>query len=70
MRYRVEGIEASKNFATADDLYLFTVILGLLIGLVLTWLGVKGRQIWLTVSSGGLVVASITYIVWVTWLAG
>ena len=67
MRVRVEGTEAARNLPTDSDLYLFTVVLGLLIGILLTWLGYKGRQIWLTVWSAGLIVASITYIVWVFW---
>lgn len=67
MRVRIEGMEAAQNLPTDADLYLFTVVLGLFIGIFLTWLGVKGRQIWLTVWSAGLIVASITYMVWVFW---
>jgi len=51
-------------------MYMFTVVLGLMIGVILTWLGVKGGQIWLIFWSVGLIVASIAYIVWVGWFAG
>ena len=67
MRVRIEGTEAAQHLPTDSDLYLFTVVLGLFIGIVLTWLGVKGQQIWLTVWSAGLILASIIYIVWVVW---
>ena len=70
MRYREDGLPIDQTLATADDMYMFTVVLGLAIGVILTWLGVKGRQIWLTFWSAGLIVASIAYIVWVGWWTG
>ena len=40
--------------------------LGLLaIGIVLTWLGVRGRQIWLATWSAGLIVVSLVYLGWI-----
>ncbi|MCB1923031.1 MAG: hypothetical protein KDJ27_04670 [Gammaproteobacteria bacterium] len=40
----------------------FTVALGLIIGVVLLWLGRRGRVLWLQVWSAGLVVFSIAYL--------
>ena len=37
---------------------------GIFIGVLLTWLGIRGRQIWLTVWSAGLIVAAIGTLVW------
>ena len=51
--------------ATTDDMYLLTAVLGLIIGVVLTALGIKGRQIWLVVWSVGLIIASIAYLIFV-----
>ena len=70
MRYREEGLPVDRTLATTDDMYMFTVVLGLMIGVILTWLGVKGGQIWLIFWSVGLIVASIAYFVWVGWFAG
>ncbi len=64
MRYREEGLPVAENLATTDDMYLFTVVLGLVIGVILTWMGLVGRQVWLTVWSIGLMGASVTYIGW------
>ena len=65
MRYRLENMTAGESMATTEDMYLFTVILGFFIGIILTWMGIKGRQIWLTVWSAGLIVASVTYVGWI-----
>lgn len=46
---------------------LFTVLLSLVIGVILTWLGVRGRQIWLATWSGGLIVASLAYLGWIAF---
>lgn len=62
MRYRIEDMPLDESMATTDDVYLFTVIMSLVIGIVLTWVGYKGRQIWLTVWCGGLVIASVVYL--------
>ncbi|MAP13369.1 MAG: hypothetical protein CMQ61_15130 [Gammaproteobacteria bacterium] len=65
MRYRIDSTPASENMATTDDMYLLTVVLGLIIGVVLTALGIKGRQTWLVVWSVGLIIASIAYLIFV-----
>lgn len=40
----------------------FTVVLALLIGVALLWLGRKGRVLWLQVWSIGLVLCSVAYL--------
>ncbi|MCB1863951.1 MAG: hypothetical protein KDG50_00845 [Chromatiales bacterium] len=63
MRYR-EGVEPGTTAAaqsTYDNL-LFAAVLGLAIGIVLTVAGVRGRQWWLVIWSGGLVLASVGYL--------
>lgn len=47
---------------------LFTVVLGFVIGLILFWLGRRGRVLWLTVWSAGLVLISFSYVL--AYLAG
>ena len=46
---------------------MFTALLSILIGAILVWLGRRGKQMWLTVWSGGLIVASIVFLVY-NWL--
>ena len=65
MRYRIDSMPADQGMATTDDMYLLTVVLGLVIGIVLTGLGIKGKQIWLVVWSVGLIIASIAYLVFI-----
>ena len=64
MRYRIESMPMDENMATTDDIYLLTIALSLIIGVILTVLSIKGRQIWLAVWSVGLIFASIAYLIW------
>jgi hypothetical protein len=66
MRYRREDMPADPSLATTDDIYLFTLIFSIVIGVLLTWVGIKGRQVWLALWSAGLVVAAIGTLVWRT----
>ena len=68
MRYEAgEGVPPPMQpYDESEGLHFmlnFTVALALLIGLVLWWLGRRGRVIWLQVWSVGLVVFSIAYLV-------
>lgn len=62
MRYRIgEGPE--QQLAQMDHgIFLAAAFLGLLLGVILTGLGFRGRQLWLQVWGTGLVLASIVYI--------
>ena len=61
MRYK-ENIEIPKEQLTShasDDMLILTGIMGFFIGLVLFYLGRKGKQMYLWVWGAGLVVFSI-----------
>lgn len=62
MRYR-EGISPERLAVnSSDDMLLFTVSLALVIGVILIWLGYKGKQMWLIAWSIGLILCSIAYL--------
>lgn len=42
-----------------DNMLLFTAVLATIIGLILTWLGKKGKQQWMVVWSIGLIFCSL-----------
>jgi hypothetical protein len=59
MRYS-ENIPAEQLTVNAsDDMLLFTAALSILIGIILTYLGHKGRQLWMVSWSVGLIICSI-----------
>ena len=43
----------------SDNMLLFTAVLSILIGIILTYLGHKGRQLWMVTWSIGLIICSI-----------
>jgi hypothetical protein len=43
----------------SNDMLLFTAALSILIGLILTYIGHKGRQLWMVTWSIGLIICSI-----------
>ena len=67
MRYESQdGIPLGPVYAQTDGLHYmlnFTVMLALMIGCVLLWLGIKGKVMWLKVWSFGLILASIGYLI-------
>ena len=65
MRYR-EGQSPDSALAGSGtgDVLIFTLLLGIVFGLVLLGLGIKGKQIWLITWSIGLVVVSIVTWIW------
>lgn len=59
MRYS-ENIPADQLAVNAsDDMLLFTAALSILIGLILTYLGHRGKQLWMVTWSIGLIICSI-----------
>ncbi|MFM1891776.1 MAG: hypothetical protein RLZ44_853 [Pseudomonadota bacterium] len=64
MRYQEELVAEPVYSQTAGLHFMlnFTVALALLIGVVLLWLGRRGRVMWLTVWSAGLILASVLYL--------
>lgn len=63
MRYRI-GDDPATAAPGTDEMLLFTVAIGLIVGIVLTVLARHGRQVWLLFWSVGLVLVSTGYIVW------
>ncbi|NKC12596.1 MAG: hypothetical protein GKR94_10460 [Gammaproteobacteria bacterium] len=65
MRYR-EGQDPSGELggAGSDEVMVFTYAIGLIIGIILTWVGWRGRQWWLVFWCGGLIIASIAVLIW------
>lgn len=63
MRYRIEEFNSQAPQAAGDDMMLFAVVIGFVIGIILTVLAVRGRQRWLLFWGSGLVLASIIYFV-------
>ena len=64
MRYRIDEDPILTAYGTTDDFIALSAVIGLVAGAFLTWLGWRGRQMWLTVWCGGLVIASIACLVW------
>ena len=60
MRYR-EGEIPKEQLAVhaSDDMLMLTAVMGVLIGLALTILGRKGKQMWMWVWGIGLILCSI-----------
>jgi hypothetical protein len=58
MRYR-EGESLPLASSASDDMLLLTAVLGVLIGLILTYMGRRGKQLWMAVWGVGLVLISI-----------
>jgi hypothetical protein len=63
MRYRIGETTQQVGPPVSGEALVFAVVLGLLIGVVLFGLGLRGRIVWLTVWGGGLVLISVTYLV-------
>ena len=59
-RYR-EGEIPKEQLAVhaSDDMLLVTAVLGIFIGIVLTYLGRKGKQMWMWVWGLGLIICSV-----------
>lgn len=59
MRYS-ENIPAEQLTVNAsDNMLLFTAALSILIGIILTYLGHRGKQLWMVTWSIGLIICSI-----------
>jgi hypothetical protein len=65
MRYRDGPVPPGGLEATAsDDVLMLTYFIGLVVGLILTWVGWHGRQWWLVFWCGGLVLVSLATLGW------
>jgi hypothetical protein len=64
MRYRIEQSGELVASTSTDDVLIFTCVIAIFIGVLLTWAGWRGRQWWLVFWCGGLIPVSIGTIVW------
>ena len=65
MRY-LEGEEPNPLYPHSEGMHAMlslSMVMSLLIGLVLLYLGYKGKIMWLKFWSGGLIAASLAYLV-------
>ncbi len=62
MRYREGETPENLGSPVSGDMLIFGAIIGLLIGVVLSIAGIRGRQIWLAFWGGVLVVKSVAYL--------
>ncbi|KAA3630655.1 MAG: hypothetical protein DWQ08_05970 [Proteobacteria bacterium] len=61
MRYR-EGQEPDPHYPYGKSTHIamdFSMVLGIVIGLVLLWIGIRGKILWLKLWSIGLVVIAL-----------
>ncbi len=64
MRYKIDPTTGLPLTETSPGMLGATVFLSLLIGIVLLYAGRKGKQMWLTVWSVGLIICSVLYLIW------
>lgn len=61
MRYKddqtLEGYKLAQH--SSDDMLLLTAVLGVLVGFALSYMGKRGKQLWMLVWGIGLILASI-----------
>ena len=62
MRYRIGEDPGQLGPPAGDDLTTASAVFGLIIGAGFVLAGIRGRQTWLSVWGGGLVVASLAYL--------
>lgn len=63
MRYRIgEPPEQQMMLQFDGGIFVIAAVLGLVFGIILTGLGIHGRQLWLRVWGSGLVLASVIFI--------
>lgn len=65
MRYRIgEDPATASGYAGTESVLIFTLFLSIIIGVILLWMGLRGRQLWLWTWSAGLIVISIITLFW------
>ena len=64
MRYRIDQDPSLGAHGTTEDFIVLSAAIGLIVGAFLTWLGWRGRQMWLVVWCVGLVIASVACLIW------
>jgi hypothetical protein len=65
LRYRIgEDPATASGYAGTESVLIFTLFLSIIIGVILLWMGLRGRQLWLWTWSAGLIVISIITLFW------
>ena len=59
MRYSEHIPPEQLTIHSSDNMLMFTAMLSILIGIILIYLGHKGRQLWMVTWSIGLIICSI-----------
>ena len=59
MRYSEDIPREQLAIHASDNMLLFTAVLAIFIGIILIFLGRKGKQLWMVVWSIGLIICSI-----------
>lgn len=62
MRYREGEWPGELGEPVSEHMLTLAAVLGLAMGMLFVYLGVRGKQWWLVVWGAGLVVASLVYI--------
>lgn len=64
MRYRIDSTTGLPIAETSPGMLGATVFLALVIGIVLLYVGRRGKQLWIVVWSIGLIICSALYLGW------
>ncbi len=64
MRYKIDPTTGLPITETSPGMLGATVLLALVIGIVLFYVGRRGKQLWIVVWSIGLIICSVLYLVW------
>ena len=63
MRYRDTGDYQNLGVPVDDGLVLFSIILGLLLGVAFTYFGLRVKRYWMAIWGMGLILAALSYFV-------
>ncbi len=64
MRYKIDSTTGLPITETSPGMLGATVLLALVIGVVLLFVGKRGKQLWIVVWSIGLIISSVLYLIW------
>ncbi|TNG00828.1 MAG: hypothetical protein EP297_03170 [Gammaproteobacteria bacterium] len=70
MRYPENIPKEQLTVHSSDEMLLFTMVLAFMIGIILTWLGIKVKQKWMMLWSVGLILLSVAtfLLIWLDWM--
>ena len=65
MRYREGEVPGEVGAAVGNEFLLGAALMGLVIGIALFVLAVRGSQLWLAIWAAGLIVVSVVYVAFI-----